>query len=65
MAKVSKPVSKVEMVKVKVVKFGSGKVSTGEHVSGEGDIMLEAGETIECPKATALDLETRGFAEIV
>ena len=52
-------------VRVRITKFGDGKVSSGEHVAGEGDVMLSAGAEIQVSAATAEDLEARGFAETI
>lgn len=52
-------------VKVVITKFGHGLVSTGEHVSSEGDVMAERGDQMEVSLSTAQALEKKGFAEIV
>lgn len=51
-------------VTVRITKFGNGQVSSGEHVPGEGDRMLWAGETVTLDRTDAEALEARGFAEI-
>lgn len=51
-------------VSVTITKHGDGKVSTGIHVAGEGDIMAERGEKLVVTKSTGLALEKRAFAEI-
>lgn len=58
---VAKPVG--SLVEVTITKFGEGKVSTGIHVAGEGDIYASRGEKIAVSKEVAASLEARGFAE--
>lgn len=58
---VAKPVG--DLVEVTITKFGEGKVSTGFHVAGEGDIFAGRGEKIAVSKEVASSLEARGFAE--
>lgn len=58
---VVKPVG--ELVEVAVTKFGDGRVSTGMHVAGEGDIYAARGDKILVSKEVASSLEARGFAE--
>lgn len=53
-----------DVVRVRITKMGDGKVSTGDHVANDGDLMFEAGEYAELPRVVALALEDRGFAEI-
>jgi hypothetical protein len=52
-----------EMVEVVITKFGEGKVSTGEHVAGEGDIYASRGDKIIVAKHVAVRLEVLGVAE--
>lgn len=58
---VAKPVG--ELVEVTITKFGEGKVSTGMHVAGEGDIYASRGDKIMVSKEVSDSLEARGFAE--
>lgn len=58
---VAKPVGKT--VGVTVTKFGEGKVSTGEHVAGEGDIYAARGDKMHVSQEVANALELKGFAE--
>ena len=53
-----------DVVKARITKHGDGQVSAGEHVSGEGDVLYEAGEVVVLPRVVAEALEERGFAEI-
>lgn len=53
------------VVNVVVTKFGHGKVSTGEHVAIDGDVMAERGETLAVSLSTAKALEEKGYAELV
>lgn len=52
-----------DLVEVTITKFGEGKVSTGVHVAGEGDIFASRGEKIMVSKAVAARLEVLGVAE--
>lgn len=52
-----------DAVKITVTKFGAGKVSSGEHVAGNGDIYLDRGEQAWVDAKTAQALEACGFAE--
>lgn len=51
------------LVEVTITKFGEGRVSTGEHVTGEGDIFAKRGEKLLVSKKTAERLEVLGLAE--
>lgn len=51
------------MIEVTITKFGDGKVSTGFHVAGEGDIYAARGDKITVSKDVAESLEVRGLAE--
>lgn len=58
---VAKPVG--DLVEVTITKFGEGKVSTGVHVAGEGDIYAGRGDKIMVSKEVAARLEVLGVAE--
>lgn len=51
-------------VRIRITKFGDGKVSTGEHIAEKGDVMFKAGEETIIPVHVADALEKRGLAEI-
>lgn len=51
------------LVEVTITKFGEGKVSTGIHVAGEGDIFASRGDKILVSKDVAARLEVLGVAE--
>lgn len=53
-----------DRVNVRITKLGDGEVSTGEHLSGEGDLMHEKGDIVSLPRQVAMALEVKGFAEI-
>lgn len=57
------PKQSTEVVLVTITKFGAGKVSTGVHVAGPGDIMAIKGEILEVSRTVAEALEAKGFAE--
>jgi len=59
------PIAKPEgdLVEVTITKFGEGKVSTGVHVAGEGDIYAVRGDKISVSKEVAARLEVLGVAE--
>lgn len=57
----AKPVG--DLVEVTITKFGEGKVSTGVHVAGEGDIFASRGDKISVSKEIAARLEVLGVAE--
>lgn len=57
------PVDKSRLVEVTITKFGSGLVSTGVHVSGEGDVYAQRGEKLTVSAKVAASLEALGFAE--
>lgn len=48
---------------ITITKFGEGKVSTGQHVAGEGDVMAKRGDVLEVSQTVAASLEARGFGE--
>jgi len=52
-----------DLVEVTITKFGEGKVSTGVHVAGDGDIFASRGEKIMVSQAVAQRLEVLGVAE--
>lgn len=54
-----------DIVTARITKMGGGKISTGEHVPGQGDRFHEAGAIVNVPRPAAEHLETRGFAEIL
>jgi hypothetical protein len=51
------------LVRITITKFGDGKVSTGKHVGGQGDVMARRGDVMQVSAACASDLEKLGFAE--
>lgn len=57
------PVS--DLVKVRVLKRGDGKISTGVHDAKGGDILYEKGEEFILAEHIAEDLEGRDFVEIL
>lgn len=59
----AKPKSTSDMVEITITKLGDGKVSTGEHVAGEGDIYASRGEKLMVSPGVVASLEARGFAE--
>lgn len=63
-AKEAKPVEPEQIVSCRVLKKGDGKISTGQHFGGIGEVHYEKGETLKAPKGTAEELEERGFVEI-
>ena len=50
-------------VTVTVTKAGDGKISTGEHVAGVGDVTYKRGDKFQCSPETAAALEERHFVE--
>lgn len=52
-------------VKCRVTKKGAGKISTGEHVTGEGDKTFELNATFQADPVIAAALEDRDFVEIL
>jgi hypothetical protein len=71
MAKIANPNAPVleapapEMVTVRVLKKGDGKIGTGDNEYGRGDYHYERNETFECAKARAEELEELGYVETV
>ena len=53
-----------ELVTVRVLKRGDGRISTGHHVAGFGDAFYTHGETFTTTAENAAELEERGFVEI-
>jgi hypothetical protein len=53
-----------ELVTCRVLPMGDGKISTGEHIGGVGDLYYERGETFTVARSIAEPLERRGLAEI-
>jgi hypothetical protein len=51
-------------VKVRVLKHGNGKISTGRHVPGQGDETFKFGDIAIIALDIAQALEARGFVEI-
>lgn len=58
-------VASSEFVDVVVTKHGEGKVSTGEHIAGQGDVYAPKGHKLKVLLHTAKALEAKGFAEIL
>jgi len=54
-----------EMVQVRVLKRGDGKISTGVHDNRGGDVLYEKGETFEVARNVAEELAERDFVEII
>lgn len=54
-----------EMVQMRVLKKGAGKISRGVHEAGEGDEFYDAGDTFYVPAESVDALEDRGLAESV
>lgn len=57
--------TKGDLVEIVITKFGEGKVSTGVHVTGEGDIYAVRGDKLFVAPHVAQALEVLGRAEIV
>lgn len=55
----------IPMVQARVLPMGDGKISMGIHIPGVGEAHYERGETFSVIETVALDLEDRGFVEIV
>ena len=64
-AKVNKPLEPISYVECRVMKAGDGKISTGEHVAGVGEVHYDRGETFTCVSTTAASYEDRGWVEIL
>jgi hypothetical protein len=58
------PIPPEELVTCEVTKKGDGRISTGQHVAGIGEVHYEKGETFTAPRATAEALEDRNFVII-
>lgn len=54
----------VEIVWVRVLPQGDGKISTGVHDEKGGDVLYERGETFSVIRTVAEELEKRGLVEI-
>lgn len=54
-----------EPLRLRVTKLGDGKIATGEHLPGQGDLLFERGETFRASPERAAALEALGLAEIV
>lgn len=63
--KVLREADPADIVRCRVMKLGDGKVSTGQHVPGVGEVHYERGEEFTGPRALAQELEERGYVEIV
>lgn len=55
----------VGRVQVRVLKKGDNKISKGIHVPGVGDLRHKHGDTLTITREAALQLEERGYVEIV
>lgn len=55
---------KAGYVWVRVTKAGEGKISTGEHISGMGDLTYAKGDRFQHPRPLAEQLEERHYVEI-
>lgn len=64
-AKVAKDPEPIVMVQCRVMKAGDGKISTGLHVAGIGEVHYERDETFPAEQATATGYEDRGWVEIL
>lgn len=53
----------VAMRTVRVLRKGDGKLSTGEHIPGEGDVFHGVGDILQVPADAVEALEDRGFVE--
>lgn len=54
-----------DLVRVRVLRRGDGKISTGVHDSKGGDMLYEQGEEFDVLETVAKDLEERDFVEII
>jgi len=54
----------VETVQARILKAGDGKISTGIHIPGKGDVYHERGTVLTLERSIARGLEARGFVEI-
>lgn len=59
------PVLDEEMVWVEVDEDGDGRISTGQYVSGVGNVHYDQGERFMMPKADALLLKKRHYVRFV
>lgn len=50
-------------VTARVLKKGDGKLSTGEHIPGEGDVFHVLGDILQVPAEAVEALEDRGYVE--
>ena len=55
----------VETVQARILKAGDGKISTGIHIPGRGDVFHERGAILTLEKSIAAGLEARGYVEII
>lgn len=51
------------MVRCVVTKAGDGKISTGEHITGVGDVTYKRGDEFYALPDTAASLEARHYVE--
>lgn len=54
-----------EFVEVRILPLGDGKVSTGQHQPGVGDVCYARGQNAKLLPETAAALEKRGFVEVL
>jgi len=54
----------IEMLQARILKAGDGKISTGIHIPGKGDVFHERGTVLTLERSIALGLEARGYVEI-
>jgi hypothetical protein len=56
-----------ELVRVRVLRRGDGKISTGEHDNRGGDLLYETGEVFSIPRhiAEIHATDERGYVEIL
>lgn len=60
-AKVAKEAAEPVLVSCKVLPLGDGKISTGDHVAGIGEVHYEEGETFQAIEATAKAYKAKGW----
>jgi len=51
-------------VRCRVLKAGDGKISTGEHLAGVGDLTYARNDVFNMPRPVGEELENRGLVEI-
>lgn len=52
-------------VMVRVLKKGVGNISTGQHISGVGEVHFAKDDQFQCARETADVFEDRGWVEIL